>query len=210
MVELGGDPLIYWTIRAGLDSLIIDDLYVSSEDDEIINYSSNLGTKVLKRPPELAKDETLTIDVIFDAITQLNLLEDDYIILLQPTSPFRNSIHIDSAFNYMASHSSDGCISVKRIDASLLKSFTLFDGYLRGTVNDEYPFMRRQDLPDTFSANGAIYIFKVLNVINDKTLLSPRTVPYIMEDSSSLDIDTPEDLFLARKILENQMGASRK
>ena len=93
LVDLCGHPLIYYTIKAALNSKKIDQVFLSSDSDEIIQYGQSLGLTVdYNRPPELATDTASGTDVILDAIHHLKNDIDQHqsIIVLQPTSPLRN------------------------------------------------------------------------------------------------------------------------
>src|SRR5690606_37646573 len=86
--NLGGKPLIAWTIEEAQKSKYITKLILSSEDKDIIDVAKQYGCEVpFIRPLELAQDDTLGIDVVIHAMIQCPGY--DYVILLQPTSPLR-------------------------------------------------------------------------------------------------------------------------
>ena len=94
---------------------------------------------------------------------------------MQPTSPFRNHIHVSEAIDLVLSRECDGVISVYREDKEILKSFIKNkDGYIQGVNDSDYPFMPRQNLPGVFRANGAIFIVKN-SVIKSKKLMFKLT-----------------------------------
>lgn len=205
IVNLAGKPLICWTIDAALKSQYIDDVFVSSDSDEILEVADKAGSNLIKRSDELSQDDTLTVPVLQNA---LEIIEEknptvhyDYLILLQATSPLRSSNHIDSAFEQLISTNSTSLISVVESNHSPLKSFSIENGFLKGLINNEYPFMRRQDLPQTYSANGAIYIVDLASFKKDGSLLTPRCTPFVMDQDSSVDIDTLDDLLIAEKLI---------
>jgi N-acylneuraminate cytidylyltransferase len=94
--EFCGKPLIYWTVEAAGKSHYIDDVYVSTEDDKIKNIAWSYGADVLKRPKELAQNDSHIKDVMKYHINELGLGNNDLIVLLNPTSPLRitNGINI--------------------------------------------------------------------------------------------------------------------
>ena len=146
---LFGRPLIDYTITAALKSKLIDKTIVSTEDSEIASISLDLGAEVLSRPNWLASDCSLSIDVIKNVVENVsedNQLVPDTIILLQPTSPFRTSIHIKEALKLYSS-SLDMVVSVKLSKTN--PYFNLFEeteeGYLR--KSKEAKATRRQDVP---------------------------------------------------------------
>lgn len=91
--EFRGQPLIAWSIEAARGSLI-DRFLVSTEDDEIAALAKSLGADVLRRPAELADDLTLNEAVLRHA---LSLIDAEWIVLLQPTSPLRTTDDINQA-----------------------------------------------------------------------------------------------------------------
>ena len=95
-------PLIAYSIEASLNSKYITKTLLSSEDDEILEIAQRHGAEILKRPVELAQDETKTAPVMLQVVEELekNNYKPDYVVLLQPTSPLRDSNYIDSAMDY--------------------------------------------------------------------------------------------------------------
>jgi CMP-N,N'-diacetyllegionaminic acid synthase len=126
----------------------------------------------------------------------------DYVVLLQPTSPLRSAEDIDAAFDRLFRSDADALISVCQYDKKVLKTFLQNDeGYLHGIANNSYPFMRRQDLPDVLMPNGAIYIIEVDAFLKEEKLFTSKTIAFTMNDESSVDVDTLEDLQMIEKII---------
>lgn len=195
ILPLNGKPLISWTIESSLKSKYITTTIVSSEDTEILNISKEFGAEILVRSEELAQDSSSSEVVVSDVLSQLKKHRFDYLILLQPTSPLRTSEDIDNAFDLFFKSDADALISMKKIDNKILKAFTKNeDGYLNGISNNTYPFLRRQDLPETYLSNGAIYIIEVKKFLENKSFFTNKTISYLMDDIKSIDIDTKEDL----------------
>jgi len=197
IISLAGKPLIAWTIEASLRSKYITKTIVSSDDDEIKSVSFDYGAEVIDRPVNLATDEASSESVIKHAVDYLkcNGEEFDIIILLQPTSPLRTTEHIDNAFKMMFDSQAESVISVCDFDNKVLKTFLNdHNGYLTGIVNDEYPFMRRQDLPKVYMPNGAIYIIWTSSFFKNRSLLTVKTLGFIMAKGVSADVDSWSDL----------------
>lgn len=205
IIDLAGKPLIAWTIEAALKSKYITKTIVSSEDEEILNFSKNYGAEIIKRPDNLASDTATSESVVDHTIDflQCNGEEFDILVLLQPTSPLRTSIDIDSAFETMFDNNSTAIISVFETDNKTLKSFKYgVNGYIEGISNNKYPFMRRQDLPKTYMPNGAIYIVNINAFRISKGFMTDRTSCYVMPITRSLDIDTELDLRSIERIIK--------
>ena len=207
--DLNGKPLIAYTIEASINSSFINTTIVSSEDEEILKVSKKFGAEIIKRPLELASDTASTIPVITHAIEELlsKSREFDIVMILQPTSPLRDNLDIDSAIKSFINSDVDALISVVEPDIEVLKSFIVNDnGYLQGAFDDKYPFTRRQDLPTAYLANGAIYMIKTKLFLKNQTLIAEKTLPFVMPKSKSVNIDTLEDFNRAKDILNKKKG----
>ena len=165
---LGGIPLIGHTIFEALEVFEPFQICVSSDDVELIKYVESAGLNVpFVRPEYLSGDDASTYDVILHA---LNFYKDKGInistlVLLQPTSPFRKGHHIREALN-LYSNSLDMVVSVTKTKAN--PYFVLFEedenGYLQKSKKGN--FIRRQDAPEVWEYNGAIYIICLLYTSN--------------------------------------------
>jgi CMP-N-acetylneuraminic acid synthetase len=204
ILDLAGKPLIAWTIEASLNSKYITKTIVSSDDDEILRISKSYGAEILKRPDEFATDSASSELVVNHAIKSINE-SFDYIILLQPTSPLRDVVNINNAFENLFKKNATALISVCKINNKILKAFKENkNGYIDGVSNNKYPFMRRQDLPKTYLSNGAIYIIKVDEFMKNNSFFTDKTISYIMNEIQSMDIDTQEDLEKAESFIDDK------
>ena len=197
---LSGQPLIYWTINAAKNSRYIDRLILSSEDDEIIKVAEELGCEVpFKRPTELARDDTPGIEPVLHALHTLQT-SYDYIIMLQPTSPLRTSDDIDSAIELCNIKHAPFCVSVSEPKTHPYWTFKLDNNDHLVRLFPDVP-VRRQELPDLVTLNGAIYIAKSSELLSSKSFLTDETVAYVMPEERSLDIDTALDFKMCEIIL---------
>jgi N-acylneuraminate cytidylyltransferase len=180
LVNFLGKPLLQWSIEAALNSKYITDVVVSSDDDDILRISQKHKNVIpIKRPKELALDTSRTEPVLAHVIESLKGRTFDYLILLQPTSPLRKSDDIDEAFNKLLASYANSLISVCSNDYHPYKSLRINNkGFLEGIINNEYPFLPRQELPQTYSANGAIYIIKVKEFIKNYSLITSKTLAF--------------------------------
>jgi CMP-N,N'-diacetyllegionaminic acid synthase len=205
--SISGRPLIAYTIEAAINSKFISNITVSSDSDEILKIAKKFGAKTIKRPDEFAQDTSSSEDTILHALDYLSQRGEifDILVLLQPTSPLRDAEDIDNAIKLMIDKKASGVISVTNIGVKPFKSYYLNEsGFLKGVHNDKTPNMRRQDLPDAFLANGAIYAVYVNDFLNSKSLIPMNTIPYVMSKSKSIDIDTIEDV----RIVEDYIKSS--
>jgi len=200
VLDLCGKPLIAYSIEAGLKSKYIDEVVVSSDNDEIISISEEFGANTIKRPEELSNDTATTFDAIKHAID--NVEKYDYIVLLQPTSPLRDSKHIDEAIELLEIKNADAVVSVCEMDHSPLWSNTLDASLsMKNFLTDEILNKRSQDLEKYYRLNGAIYICKTDKLIEEKSfMLKDNIFAYVMNKQSSVDIDEEIDFKMAEAI----------
>lgn len=205
ILETGGKPLIAWTIEAAMGSSVIDQVILSSEDEEIIETAKTWGCSVpFRRPDNLATDTATSIDVVMHAIEQLP--EFDYVVLLQPTSPLRTAADIDAAFYQLEIQGAPSCVSVCEAEQSPYLMYLIGE---RQQLNRLLPppsgLNRRQDLPTAYILNGAIYIARIDWLRKTKNFISSETVAHVMRKDNSLDIDTPEDFDRFRAIIRSSV-----
>ena len=202
VLDLCGKPLIAYSIEAGLQSKYIDKIVVSSDDEEILQISKKFGAETIKRPDYLAGDTATTFDAIKHTIE--NLEKYEYIVLLQPTSPLRNSKHIDEAIELLKEKKASAVVSVCEMEHSPLWSNTLDDTLsMNNFLKDEVLNKRSQDLEKYYRLNGAIYICKTELLLKEKSFfLKENIFAYIMDRKSSVDIDEEIDFKMAEFFLK--------
>ena len=203
ILTLAGKPLIAWSIGAALKSCYIDEVLVSSDDDEILSIAKEYQAQIIKRPDSLATDTATSYDAIKHAID--NTKRYDFIVLLQPTSPLRDEKHIDEAIQLLMDKDANSVISVCPMDHSPLWSNTLpnngnMDNFLREDIKNK----RSQDLPIYYRLNGAIYICRTEMLLSEKTFfLKEKSFAYMMDKKSSIDIDEKIDFKIANLLKED-------
>jgi len=200
--RLGGKPLINWTIEAAKNSQYIDDTVLSSEDPEIINTARDAGCHVpFVRPSSLAQDNSSVIDVILHAIE--HVASFDILVLLQPTSPFRNHLQINQALEAFIHSDAESCVSVCKPHVSPYWMYKTDDNnYLTELLDSEYSHQQRQALPTIYALNGALYIITREHFLQTRKLVGKSTIPFIMDSITSLDIDYALDFYMAQTIVE--------
>jgi N-acylneuraminate cytidylyltransferase len=203
--KLGGKPLIAWTIEEAKKSEYIDRLILSSEDEEIIKIAKEWGCDVpFVRPKELALDGTPGIEPIIHAIN--NLKEKyDYVVLLQPTSPFRGVEDINNCIEHCETKKSIFCVSVVETDKSPFWMYTLTGcSKLKPLFPEESKCSNRQELPKIYIPNGAIFIASIRHLTKTKSFYTKETVAFIMQATNSIDIDSQSDLEFCEFILSKR------
>jgi len=207
--KLNGKPLIVYTIEAGLQSKYQMRIIVSTDDEKIAEISRSYGAEVpFLRPEGLAKDKTPTLPVLQHAIRFLNTKENyfpDIILLLQPTSPLRKAKHIDEAMDLFFRENPDSVVSLCKVKDSpySIKKIEK-NGIVIPFINTDEEYTRRQDLPELYKLNGAIYLMGVDIIMKENKILGDNTKAYIMKEKDSIDVDTEVDFVLAGIIMRKQ------
>lgn len=210
LAPLAGRPLVAWTIGAALAAQSVDRVILTTDSEEIANVGRRFGAEVpFKRPAYLARDRSHTPDVVEHAVAHLEKHEGfvpDVVVTLQPTSPFRGPDQIDEAVRIL--------IQTPRLDSVISVGpsfppqwmFFLRGGRLAPFVADgrDYSLEERQELPTVYQPNGAVYVTRRL-LLRDRGLLfsafSGGATGYLIMDAvTSVDIDDPIDLVVARAL----------
>ncbi|MDR0138028.1 acylneuraminate cytidylyltransferase family protein [Metabacillus idriensis] len=201
---LAGKPLLAWTIEEAKKSRYIDRLVLSSEDSEIIEAARRYGCEVpFIRPKELALDQSSNAEVILHSLQHLDGY--DWVMQLQPTSPFRSANDIDQCIEHCIKKMADACISVTGTEKSPFWMYFMDqEAKLKKVIDSNKIAMNRQELPDVFSVNGAIYLAKCDWFKRNKSFLSKETIGFKMPKERSLDIDTEWDFRIATLIKNDQ------
>ncbi len=196
---LAGIPLIAHTIKAAVNSRKIGRTVVSTDSEQIAHIARECGGDVpFLRPPEIAGDTSPAIETILHAV---NTIERDgsmvdAIVLLQPTSPLRTTTHIDAALGLFESSGADTVTSVRQSSEHPYWCWTIKDDVFQPYFSRECMSLGRESLPPAFIENGAIFVIR-RSVVAESAIYGHKVVPYLMDQESSIDIDTLDDLLLA-------------
>lgn len=202
IINLCGKPLIAYTIEAAQKSMYVDTVLVSTDDIEIQRISEQYGAMVpFLRDAKIATDKATTISVVVDAVQRLSMNGENYdvVILLQPTSPLRTTEEIDVAIDVFFQNDMQGVVSVNAVETSPFLLRTI-EGHRLRRIISESSTIRRQDMPTYYEVNGAIYINHIRE-IDENLSFNDNPIPYIMNREHSVDIDTWDDLEMAKEIL---------
>lgn len=198
---LAGKPLIYYGIKTSLNSKYVPDVYVSSDDDEILSISKQIGAKTIKRNPKLAKDVTTLDPVIYDAYNQAEEIENkkyDLIITLQPTSPLLKSSSLDKAIEILVNNDEIETVIAATDDTHLTwkKEDNQFLPNYKERVNRQY-------LTPVYKETGGFLITRS-NVISEKNRIGKNVELHLLNDGENIDIDTYEDWNLCEYYLKRK------
>jgi N-acylneuraminate cytidylyltransferase len=199
--ELGGKPLISWTIEAALGVPELIDVLVSTDSPNIAEVAKVSGAQVpWLRPAELASDTAASMDVCLHALdwyeNEKGLV--DGIILLQPTSPFRTTATIRRGIELFVKNPHKPVVSFSPAASHPMWCYQLTDAGIKPFIADSEKPTRSQDLPPAYMLNGALYIASSKYLRHHGSFIGENTQPLVIGDSKeSLDIDTESDWKLA-------------
>ena len=187
--ELCGKPLIAWSIEAAQNSVSVDKIVVSTEDEEIADIARLFGADVpFLRPKELAQDDTPGIAPVLHALEKLPGFEQ--ILLLQPTSPLRTADDIDQIVKKCQERQTPAAVSICESKTHPNWMFYCDEDGKLSPFTDSPRATSRQDLPKIFTVNGALYLGKSDWIRQTCDFISSETLGYVMPPERSKDIDT--------------------
>lgn len=198
--------MLDWTAEAALTSGVIDRAILSTDDDAIAEAGKTLGLQVpFRRPAELAGDHALMLGVMQHCLATLRASgeEVEALVLLQPTSPFRRAHHVREAVNKFRASGAATLVSVVRVPHRFTPEAQMreVDGKLIPYFGEEIGRTRRQDKEVSFGRNGPVVLIVRSDVLDAGALYGDPTVAYEMDEITSIDIDSPDDLRFADHLI---------
>ncbi|MCJ7700734.1 MAG: acylneuraminate cytidylyltransferase family protein [Anaerolineales bacterium] len=200
IIPLAGKPLVAYTCEAARGSTKLTRVILNTDSPEIAEVGREYGVDVpFFRPQHLAEDDTPILPVIQHTIGWLENNADfytDIVVLLQPTSPLRTALHIDTAVELMLDSLADTVVSVIVVPHNFNPVSVMRQddrGYLTPFLKGEL-ILRRQDKPRVFARNGPAVLIIRRSVIEQGKLYGDKVLPLEMGWVESIDIDNLEDL----------------
>ncbi|MFL9831966.1 acylneuraminate cytidylyltransferase family protein [Flavobacterium sp. ST-87] len=196
-IPVGGIPLLVHSIRYALaNTAIVDEVYVSTDDETIKKIALDYGAKVIDRPKLISGDLEPTISALKHVLETVET-EVENVILLQPTNPLRSENLLKEAFEIYQKDNYDSLFTVSRSEQKL------------GKINNNLfvPFnytigQRSQDIEPLYFENGLLYITKASLILED-IIISEKAFPFeVNHIFAKVDIDTQDDLDYAEYLLE--------
>lgn len=198
--NLCGKPLIAWTIEEALKSKKLDNVVVSTDDEEIADIAQKYGADVpFMRPAELAGDSTSGIDTVLHAIDELP--DFDSVLLLQPTSPLRTVEDIYGIIELVKGKKACSAVSVSEAISHPYWTYSLENGKLLNLYKNETKLLR-QDLPPAYNLNGALYLASRNFLETKRAFKDESTLAYVMPRYRSVDIDDLDDWDFAEYLIK--------
>ena len=203
LIEVGGKPLLYWSIMHSKQCKEIKEVYVSSDSKEILNCASYYGAKPIIRPAKISSDTSSSEDGWIHALKYIELnfsIKPDLVIAPQVTSPIRAKDDFSKAIKKFVNNNYDSLLSVVG-----MKDFFIWEEINDELVSINYDYKnrkRRQLIKEKFHENGSFYIFSPNIIKKNKNRLGGKIGYYRMEKIQELQIDEKEDILLCDNILK--------
>jgi CMP-N,N'-diacetyllegionaminic acid synthase len=205
--DINGKPLLAYTIESAAKSKLLDTFIVSTEDNEIAGVAKKYHAEVVKRPSELARDDSPTSDAIFQVFDHFKNLGKSFniVVLLEPTSPLRKDNDIDNALKLFIDNydKADSLVSLGEVQMEnpYIQKLVV-DGLVKPLITTDKDFKRRQELPKTYFPYGVIYLSKTDAYIKTKSFYQERTIPYFIERWQNYEIDDMCDYFCIEALMK--------
>jgi CMP-N,N'-diacetyllegionaminic acid synthase len=199
-------PLIAYSIRQASESFLLNRVIISTDDPEIAEIAKQHGGDVpFLRPKYLATDTSSSLEVILHALDELEKQGEvfDKVCLLQPTSPYRPYGIIDEAIREYKRQKCRSLISIRKVPTHFNPHWTFFlqNGKLFRSTDGPL-ISQRQNLPNAYHRDGAIYILDVQFMRNNNKLLSDDLCGFEIESPELINIDHPDDWLIAEKYMK--------
>ena len=190
IIEIKNKPLIAFAIEASNNSLV-DETWVSTDNEEIAYVSGKYGANILNRPKELATDTSKSEDAL---VHFANNVDFDILVFIQPTSPLLSETYINDGIKMMDEY--DSVFSAYR--EHWIPRWTLDSKPIHWDIYDR---PRRQDVDESYVENGSFYITTKENLLRSNLRYSGKIGVVEMPLGESFQIDTMEDLNFIKKII---------
>lgn len=206
--DMAGKPMIARTIEVGLKSAYIDELIVTTDDEEIAEVARSWGADVpFMRPAELAVDTSPTIDCVLHAQHEMEALGRacDCVVLLQPTSPLRSVDDIDRSIELFYARGRKGVVSISPVSVNPVLMKTMADdGELTGLMPLDGP-IRRQDMTQYYTVDGNVYV-NAWEELRPNFPFSENPYGIVSSAGGAYDVDTMEDFERAVAVIKAARG----
>ncbi len=203
IIDFCGKPLLAWTIEQCLGAEKVSDVWVSSDDDEILQIAERYGAKIIKRPDEISVDTSTSESAWLHAIDYLksNDVEVDIVLGPQVTSPLREVSDINDAIELFQKEKYDSMFS-----SSIVEDLFFWkknkDNKLQSINYDYINRQRRQDIEEKIIENGSFYLFKPEVIKKYNNRFGGKIGHSKMEFWKMFEIDNLNDVRMCKALMQ--------
>lgn len=204
LIDFAGRPLLYWSVAQALGSDQVDDVYVTSDSDEILQSAEQWGAIGIRRPADISGDTASSESALRHAIDAIGA-PLELVVFLQATSPLRRATDIDGAITHFRNSQADSLFSGARLEDFIVWHREATD--LRCLNYDWRARKRRQERGGmTYVENGSIYVFKPELLRDTNNRLGGRIEIFEMDLWQSFEIDDLEQAELCEILFRHYLG----
>lgn len=217
LLSLAGKPLIAHAIETGLQSGLIDQVIVSTDDREIAEVARQYGAEVpFLRPAELASDEASEWLAWQHAIKTMQAREGQpeiaAFVCLPTTAPLRNVEDVDLCVQTLLDSDADVVVTVQTAEHNPYYNMVLSDaqGYVRQVIQSESAVYRRGAYPTVYSMTTVAYAARPDFVLHSVSPFTGKVKAVCIPAERALDIDTELDFKFAEFMFKNRSTLSQE
>ena len=208
--ELCGKPLIACAIEHAQKSKYVDEIFISTDSQEIADVAEHFGAPCPElRPAELARDTAPSSEFIVYTLEKMKKegKSFDYFILLEPTSPLRDVEDVDKSIEMLVDNPvAESVMGVVRAeDSNPAFMVKIGEGGLMIPFMGKAETLRRQDIPDAYYFEGTVYLSKCDAYMEKKAFYHDKTLPYVVPKWKSFEIDDIIDFTIIEAIMKMKL-----
>jgi len=189
---LNGKPLLYYSIAAAKSTMLIDEVYVSSDDDEILEYAQSIGSKTIKRPESISTDTASSETALLHFAENI---EFDNLIFLQATSPLMKPSILNEALEIFLGGDYDSIVSV-------FEDHGFWWRYDEPLYNPMDRHMRQENTNKKYKESGMFYITSKKDLLASRCRFSGKSHSFVHSKIVGYDIDDLDDFKIVESIME--------
>jgi CMP-N,N'-diacetyllegionaminic acid synthase len=202
LIPVCGRPLLVWSIAQARAAEGIDQVWVSSDGDEILEVARTAGARTIRRPADISGDTATSESAWRHAIDAMEAQGErlDWVVGMQATSPIREPRDLSEALRRAIDENLDSLLSVVEIE-----DFFMWRSGVKGvpeSVNYDYrDRKRRQAIERRYLENGSFYIFRPAVLREHDNRLGGKIGMHVLERHKMFQIDNEADVALCEAIM---------
>lgn len=206
---LADKPLIVHTIETAQKCKMLSRTLVSTDSVEIADVATKYGCDVpFIRPKDLSSDDTPMVPVLQHAVAFIEEQDNihvDVVVLLDPTSPFRRVEDIDACIQKLEYENADSVVTVCGVEHNpYFVMMELDNDKLVPLIKSDKVITRRQDAPEVYRLNAAVYAIKRDVLMNDNKIITDNSMAVIMPQELSAHIDHEIDFEFVEYLMKRK------
>jgi CMP-N-acetylneuraminic acid synthetase len=195
LLPIAGEPLVARAVRIALEAELLNGVVCSTDSDEIVAAAAAAGAEVVRRPAELAGDDSPTEDALIHVLDTLGT-EPDYVVTLEPTSPLRTARLIDECVRRAIENDADAVITV----APSVESWGRLENGVFRHLDPAAP-RRRQLRTPLYRESSTVYVTRSSYLRAARSVLAEPLYAVVVDEHEAVDVNTAEDVAVAEALL---------